>query len=397
MIKLWHSIVILTFIIIVITVISTTRKGKYYTQKVLSLSMVAPDSIRSIVNSEKSERFSKPFTTDNPNSPISFTCQFPYSIVLYPLADSPAKVLICTSKISNGKIGAVFAGLLLCPDETCAKGTSNKNLVRPLPHLDVAALAALNEATSVRKVAVKFNFRAAVEGRVKNDLGFTIVGDMDKEIANLKLFQDSDLVVKYLGRIESYKDNVRFLPALALSGTSEELTGPGLVMEFLEGPTVKRFVDERTDLKSRAQQLLCFGAQIILLFGAEFTQGRFNPDVHAENAIVIGDEMFTLTKETTCKKIKIIDFGGIVETKEWTDAVYVLLLKVYIITIDFPQIESNAPKEFKEMIKIVAKLLSPRKEISRQILYRTRLDKTFPLEKFASAVLAELDGNQIQS
>jgi hypothetical protein len=389
MVKLWHSSALVINVVII-----GNYKSSSPPPSTARLSSLTP-AIHSIAQSKESEKFSNSFISDNRQSSISFTCPLPYSTVLYPLADSLAKVLICTSKISNGKIGAVFAGLLLCPDETCAE--ANGLVLQQLPHLDEAALAALKEATSVRKVAVKFNFRAAVEGRVKNDLGFTIVGDMDKEIANLKLFQDSDLVVKYLGRIESYKDNVRFLPALALSGTSEELTGPGLVMEFLEGPTVKRFVDERTDLKSRAQQLLCFGAQIILLFGAEFTQGRFNPDVHAENAIVIGDEMFTLTKETTCKKIKIIDFGGIVETKEWTDAVYVLLLKVYIITIDFPQIESNAPKEFKEMIKIVAKLLSPRKEISRQILYRTRLDKTFPLEKFASAVLAELDGNQIQS
>jgi hypothetical protein len=115
---------------------------------------------------------------------------------------------------------------------------------------------------------------------------------------------------KYLGRIESNKLDVRFFqspapaadPGQSDQKTSEELVCPGLVMEFLEGPTVTQFLIVN---QNNAKQRLCFLAQMISLFDKETAKGRFNLDLHGENAIVMvqRDDVFTLTKSTKCKRI----------------------------------------------------------------------------------------------
>jgi hypothetical protein len=169
---------------------------------------------------------------------------------------------------------------------------------------------ALQQAQSVRKVAVKFAAQRALDGFVYNN-GHSLVVDMEQEIGNLQSFQGSQ-VVTYLGRIDGDLNSMTG----TLNGEDgfrsrqvEPLGTPGIVMEFIDGDTVSttRFFG------ASDKDMDCYAAQMLLVVGRELQEGRLNFDLHDNNAMVISltgdDRKFKLNDQVTCKLVRMIDLG----------------------------------------------------------------------------------------
>jgi hypothetical protein len=257
---------------------------------------------------------------------------------ILPMTNSNANIIICETQVSNGKLGAVFEGVLLCADQTCSEKFEakivNKSIADDLKKLQQilppASMTTVNSAIGARKVAVKFASESAAAGLVRNSSNEVLDGNMEKEIKNIQTLQ-GDFVVKYLGRIDKNPEFKGFLiPADALNVDERvkvTLVGPGLVMEFLEGPTgFDYFLQPRSQLE-RDNRYVCLLAQIILMFAEELVKGVVNTDLHFQNIIVLESDDFIFTPSIKCKKTKMIDLGFLENIGNFESAVRAIVTR----------------------------------------------------------------------
>ena len=101
------------------------------------------------------------------------------------------EVYVCRSPLSNGMVGFVFRGLVVCRSSSVPRLCNDDS-----DALSVPVLSDAHDVIGARRVAVKFNKQPDKDGwvRFENSPGDTrkLRSDMDAEISNLGLLQQPE-------------------------------------------------------------------------------------------------------------------------------------------------------------------------------------------------------------
>ena len=177
-----------------------------------------------------------------------------------------------------------------------------------------------SDATGQR-VVVKF-YSSASQVRDQN---------IQEEISNAKLFLHNPLFMQYLGTVATpvnLPHPERLSQKKVEPGTS--LLSPGAVYSFVEGKTLKQFIDRKGPIMARERDFSylwasCITFQIGLAQLTALSQGKLNPDLHLDNLIIHKSRKLTLPSGFQCEAVQVIDLGVLDNADEETLAKYDLL------------------------------------------------------------------------